>query len=436
MLQAVTRRWRFAFAAACVLAACSACHAGDVVLLLGNSPHDAEVQQIKHVTDFYGFALRPLQVKSSPDGRAALASLRSPQTLAAMVSQDALPGLDRDAVQAALQRPGGASVPLLVFGIVPGGDASLLTRWSGGAVESCGPLARNFRPDVLDVADQQFAEALAAVSLPAVASPACALSLKSGAQNLTLLTARGKNAAATTLARAEGNAANVFFAPQTETFDSSWIGKPRGLVKAFSSLAPYFLFLHAAAGDYAWHQPGRYANFTIDDPWLTEPYGQLNYAALLAEMEKHKFHTTIAFIPWNFDRSRADVVQLLRDHREQYSISIHGNDHAHREFGDYKDHSLEAQKADIRQAVARMERFRTLTGIPYDRFMVFPHFVAPKDTFAALGQYDFLGTANSVHVPDGEEFPADPSFLLRPFTSHYGGFLSFFRTVLGKKKDK
>ena len=74
-----------------------------------------------------------------------------------------------------------------------------------------------------------------------------------------------------------------------------------------------------------------------------------------------------------------------------------------------------------------MERFHTVTGIPYDRFMVFPHDVAPEGTFAALKTYDFLGMANLHNVPLGADFPADPAFFLRPYTVAYANLLSLSR---------
>src|SRR6201999_2100068 len=98
----------------------------------------------------------------------------------------------------------------------------------------------------------------------------------------------------------------TFFVPRMNLFDRSWIGKLTGFPKSFSSVAPYVLFLSHAAGDYAWHSPGHYANLTIDDAWLIQPYGYLDYKALLVEMDAHNFHTTAAFVPWNFDRSRSD----------------------------------------------------------------------------------------------------------------------------------
>ena len=63
------------------------------------------------------------------------------------------------------------------------------------------------------------------------------------------------------------------------------------------------IFAKYGAGDRGWHALHHDANLTIDDPWLREPYGHLDYKDLLTEMERHNFHTTIAFIPWNYDRS-------------------------------------------------------------------------------------------------------------------------------------
>jgi hypothetical protein len=59
--------------------------------------------------------------------------------------------------------------------------------------------------------------------------------------------------------------------------------------------------------------------------------------------------------------------------------------------------------------------------------MVFPHGVAPKATFAALEAKGFLGTANSINVPLDVPFPADPLFLLRPYSTSYGNLLSLSR---------
>jgi hypothetical protein len=317
---------------------------------------------------------------------------------------------------------------MLVFGVAARESVNELRFWSGGAIQECAPLAGDFRPEVLEAGNVgPLNGPLAGLELPAIASPTCSIRFEPAAAVQTLLAVQGNGRTNPVLLRAQAKAAEVFFLPLMRPFDLSWVGQPAALPKAFSLVAPFIVFLRYAAGDYGWHLDGHYANLTIDDAWLTQPYGHLDYPALLAEMENHNFHTTIAFIPWNFDRSEPDVVTLFRAHPQRYSICLHGNDHKHREFGDYSRNSPREQIADIKQGVARMERFHVLTGIPYDRFMVFPHGAAPQATFAALKTYDFLGTANSENVPLGASFPTEPAFWLRPYTIAYANFLSLSR---------
>jgi hypothetical protein len=405
------------------------CFAGDVILLQEKVPHPVEEEAIRTVADFYGLQLQTLDVGSQNGIDRVVSRLRNPDTLAVVASQGALSRLDKRKVQAALRRTKGLRVPMLVFGVAARGDANELQLWSGGAIRECLPLPNDFRARVLEVRDRgELSGALAGLELPAVASPTCKMQFEPTAEVQAVLAARGGTATdVAVLIRAQAKTAALFFVPQMQPFDLSWHGDRGGLPKAFSSLAPFILFLSHAAGDYAWHLDGHYANLTIDDAWLVQRYGHLDYAALLVEMEKHNFHTTIAFIPWNFDRSKADIVALFRAHPERFSICVHGNDHTHREFGSYDTNSLKDQVADIKQAVARMERFTALTGIPYDRFMVFPHGVAPEPTFSALKAYEFLGTANAENVPLGNTFPADSAFLLRSYTGAYAGLLSLSR---------
>ena len=242
-----------------------------------------------------------------------------------------------------------------------------------------------------------------------------------------MVEARGQRDGSAVLVRVRSDVSDLFLAPEMEAFDRSWIGDPSSGPKAFSSMAAFIFFLFYAARDYAWHLEGRYANLTIDDPWLTQPYGHLDFAQLAKEMEQHNFHTSIAFVPWNFSRSQTEVIDLFRNHPERFSVCIHGNNHTHREFGDYVKNPLPQQVANIEQSIARMDQFRDLTGIPYDRFMVFPHGIAPQRTLAALKKFDFLGTANSVHVPLGEAFPNSATFVLRTYTVRYAQFLSLIR---------
>ncbi len=409
------------------------CVATDVVLIHDKQLYPAEEEAIRRLAEFYGVNLQTVDVGSRDAVELAMSQLRSPSTLALLTSQAALSKLDRKQLRAALRRPKGLGIPMLVFGVQALGDANELRFWSGGAIRECAPLEADFRPKTLEVGNVGgLTRTLAGSELPAVTSPTCSMRFDRAPATELVLSAPGNGGAnSVVLIRAQTNVGDVFFVPQLQPFDVSWIGKPDGLSKAFSSMAPFILFLSYAAGDYAWHSDGHYANLTIDDAWLTQPYGHLDYLALLAEMERHNFHTTIAFIPWNFDRSEPAMVALFRGHPERFSVCIHGNDHAHREFGDYARNPLRKQIADIKQGVARMERFRALTGIPYDQFMVFPHAVAPEETFAALKTYGFLGTANFSNVPAGVSFPPDPAFLLRPYTAAYANLLSLSRYPAG-----
>ena len=103
----------------------------------------------------------------------------------------------------------------------------------------------------------------------------------------------------------------------------------------FSEIVSIMMFLRYSCADECWHREIDYANLTIDDPFLVEPYGNLEFKGLLTSMETHNFDTTIAYIPWNYDRSNPKVAKLFLDHPDRYSIVIHGNNHDHYEFYKY-----------------------------------------------------------------------------------------------------
>jgi len=117
----------------------------------------------------------------------------------------------------------------------------------------------------------------------------------------------------------------------------------------------------------------------------------------------------------------------LRNHPDRFSITVHGDNHDHKEFTDYRSKPLAIQIADLKQSLARMEKFQTLTGLPYDKVMVFPHSIAPEGTLGALKTYNYLATVNSTNVPQGGVRPTDLSFALRPETLLFGGFPSISR---------
>ena len=411
------------FALITILLMPSAANAQDILLLRGKT-QAAEEPQLRQVADFLGLDLRVVELpRNGPRSETALAD--PAKVTAILISADAL-GLLTPQVELAL-RMGAQHAPRFVFGIDERTDAAQLVRWSGGTVTGCDKLSTISSPTSLHVAGlpNEYG-ALAGVDLPAVDTPTCRVTTD-GRTIHPVLTFSSQGVQYPVLLTLQKDGNKLFFAPRMRQYDRKWMGKPDSLGAAFSSIAPWILFLKAAAGQFAWHLEGHYANLTVDDPRLVEPYGNMSYETLTRLMELHRFHTTIAFIPWNYNRNDGQALDIVRRHPDHFSICLHGNNHVHREFGDYADHPLVTQIQDLKQGVARMDEFHRTTGVPYDRFMVFPHGVPPDATFNALKVYGFLGTANSLNVPLDEKFPTDPLFLLRPYTTDYAGILSLSR---------
>ncbi len=393
------------------------------VVYVGPGPADGTtLQQVQTATQFYGLDLVTI---CPEDGQASILKLiRKSETVAVVVDARALSALSPQRLLP-LGVPG-RSIPMLIAGIQQGDDSNLLKVWSGGVIsgatrfDAASGVASYVVDEMSDVTRQ-----LTGVHLPMTANTGTSLTVASGGQVILQASVAGK--AFPLFARAIGKRDGMFFAAQIPAVTVPVTSDPYRQQAVFASLAPAMMFLRYAAGDAAWHTPGNYANLTIDDLWLREPYGNVNYEKLLYEMEQHKFHTTVAFIPWNYDRSQPKLVALFAAHPEMYSICIHGNNHVHQEFGPLATHPLAKQSEDMRQAVARMEQFHTLTGIPYDRVMVFPHSVAPVATLAELKRANYLATANSLNVPSDSDPTSQVEVALRTTTLQYANFPSMRR---------
>ena len=123
------------------------------------------------------------------------------------------------------------------------------------------------------------------------------LDKRRNAQQIIQLRDSSKEAGFPIFVKTMGDRADVFFLMQNRLSRSSAELDRRFNVERFLEIAPLMMFLRYACGDKCWHSPGHYANLTIDDPWLTEPYGHLSYKGLLEQMDYANFHTTIAMIP-------------------------------------------------------------------------------------------------------------------------------------------
>jgi len=354
-----------------------------------------------------------------------------------ILTSNALPYIKARDVLSTLSEQQEKSMIFLITGIIPSTDSKLLEDWSGGAVVNCKSSADIPSKGLCKVTGlRNITSELFGQNITFTCKRICHLFLEKTKASQPILEIISINDGLLhVFVKAEVNGHDLFFQTEMCTYDlpkeSIWQYQSHH----FFEIAPLMIFIRYAYGDRCWHSAKNYANFTIDDPWLIEPYGQLNYKGLYEEMQNAHFHTTIAFIPWNYDRSKPDVVSLFRNHHERLSICIHGNNHDHYEFYKYETgpgdpwpaKPLDVQDVNIKQSFARMEKFRTLTGLSYDKMMVFPHSIAPAKTLGLLKKYNFLATVNAENVPLGSYEPKDSSFLLRPVTLNFENFPSLKR---------
>jgi hypothetical protein len=153
-----------------------------------------------------------------------------------------------------------------------------------------------------------------------------------------------------------------------------------------------------------------HACIIIDDPLLKENYGYLNYRKLLSLMDRHNFFTTIAFIPWNYNRTDKGIATLFRERADKFSLCVHGCDHTNAEFGKSDFNYLNNK---VKLATARMIQHEKRTGIPFDRVMVFPQGIFSNEALEALRTNNYLAAVNTGACPIKGHISSNFPFFLR-----------------------
>jgi hypothetical protein len=160
----------------------------------------------------------------------------------------------------------------------------------------------------------------------------------------------------------------------------------------FLSAVPIVLYIKWAFAETCWNGSETNACLVIDDPVLKSRHGFVNFQELLSLMKRYNFTTNIAFIPWNWRRSSPEVVRLFTENPENYSISVHGSDHTRAEFGSSYQQRLYWK---AQQALERMNRHESITGICHDRIMVFPQGIFSEAAMSALKHSGLIAAVNS-----------------------------------------
>jgi hypothetical protein len=160
----------------------------------------------------------------------------------------------------------------------------------------------------------------------------------------------------------------------------------------FFSAVPLVSYIRWAFPCSSWHAPEASASLIIDDPLLKPTHGFVDFQELLSLMKRHNFSTNVAFIPWNWRRSAPEVVRLFRENPEHFSLSVHGCDHTRAEFGSSSQQRLYWK---AQQALERMNRHESITGISHDRVMVFPQGIFSEAAMSALKRTDLIASINN-----------------------------------------
>lgn len=197
----------------------------------------------------------------------------------------------------------------------------------------------------------------------------------------------------------------------------------------FSSVVPLVAFLRRAFPAAFGAPDSLGATLIVDDPSLKRRYGFLDFEGVLAAMHRHDFSTTIAFIPWNWWRTRPHTADLFRSHPERYSLAVHGCDHTAHEFG---TRSAAVLQRKIGLALERAERHRRKTGLRVSPIMVFPQGVFSAEAAHALQRSRFMAAVNTeVHPSDGGDGRrTEVRELWRPAITKYSGFPIFTRRYI------
>ena len=210
--------------------------------------------------------------------------------------------------------------------------------------------------------------------------------------------------------------------------------------EAIDQYVPAIAFLRYAFQDQCWHNPDPGAGIIIDDPLLVYEYGFLNFRRLLGSARQHKYHVTLAFIPWNSRRSRTRPVEFFREHADCFSICAHGCDHTNNEFKSNDYDGLLRKNFVARQ---RMEQHHQRTGLACEPLMVCPQEQYSLEGMRAFADSrQFLALVNTGCMPRDLTTPqicgadlllaAPDSFFGFPvFKRHYwGGDMAVFAMSL------
>jgi hypothetical protein len=148
-------------------------------------------------------------------------------------------------------------------------------------------------------------------------------------------------------------------------------------------LLPLVHFIRSVAADIAWQLPEPRACFLIDDPNLRSPrYGFVDYLRLAVSARRHGYHIAFATVPLDASQAHPAAVRLFHEHADRLSLIMHGNNHTRCEFEQLA--TMELALPALAQALRRVQRLESRTGLAIARIMAVPHGACSEVALAAM----------------------------------------------------
>jgi hypothetical protein len=311
-------------------------------------------------------------------------------------------------------------------------DQSLIAALSGGSLLGLQELERSNYSYEIPAEAKDVCEAFAGLSFgPANSNPANSDPANSG--NDRIFAVRPEAPPARILISIGGRPfmaalrheqTEIFFLAGRDIADLDAEIGDTPLVHYFSRLLPHAMALRYTFGEESWRPGEPHACVVIDDPLLRRNYGFLNFESLLDLMQRHNFHTTVAFIPHNFRRSSPQIAKLFRDDADRFSLCYHGNDHTGAEFAATDTALLNTM---LQIAEQRMRSHDQTTGLSCDRVMVFPQGNFSAEAMSVLRSRNFECAVNTTPHPTGQANRLTLRDIAQPAVLRYSGFPLFLR---------
>jgi hypothetical protein len=201
----------------------------------------------------------------------------------------------------------------------------------------------------------------------------------------------------------------------------------------FSRFVPHVMALRYFGGDHCWLPAHPQACIVVDDPLLRKRYGFLKFESLLRLAKGHKFHATIAFIPYNFRRNSERITRMFRENPEYLSLCFHGNDHTEGEFAS-ADHRF--LNTALCRAEDRISLLETMTGLHCRKVMVFPQGKFSPEAMRVLRDRNFIAAVNTELQPFGKTGRLTICDLAQPAVLRYARFPLFIRRTTRNTYDE